>query len=94
MHPTHGGRVILQLTSEDPEAVRYEVSLLDPTTLWKGAAAVRLADGEVQLDGFADGSPAWMLTMTRAFLRGEWKARQASPSAWPRRITRWREERG
>ncbi len=86
--------MVLELASEGPDEVRYEVSLFAPETLWRGQAAVILAAGEIRFEGFLIEPPAWLLTMTRAFLRSEWKSRQTSPVAWPRRINRWREERG
>jgi hypothetical protein len=93
MHPTRGGRVVLELASEGPDEARFELSLYDPETLWRGQATVVLPGGEVRLEGFTSEPPAWLLAMTRAFLRSEWKARQAAPAPWPRRINRWREER-
>ena len=90
-NPKHGGRVVLDLLTED-DSVRYRATLATPDQMFEGVASVRLSDGEVGLAWDGAPPPGWLEKNARAFLRGEWNARKAGGPPWPRRISRWRAE--
>lgn len=95
MHPTHGGRFVLEQTHLDNDEVIYTVVFFSPQTRWDGTVRVQLRDGSISFGDFTPAdAPTWLMSKTQAFLRSEWKASQRSEGAepWPRRIQRWREE--
>jgi hypothetical protein len=95
MHPTHGGRFVLELNRIDNDEVLYTVALFYPQTRWDGTVRVQLSDGSITFTAFTPSDPpTWLVSKTQAFLRSEWKASRRSEGAevWPRRIQRWREE--
>lgn len=87
--PQTGGRVSMDLVSVAPEAIVYRAGLFQPDAEWHGEARIDGA-GVVTLERVT-GAPDWLVEYARAFLRGEWRARQGPDAApWPDRITRWR----
>ncbi|MFO0658524.1 MAG: hypothetical protein U0165_01630 [Polyangiaceae bacterium] len=95
MHPTHGGRFILELDAVENDEVLYTLELFTPSAKWKAGAQVNLKNGAITFGTFEPNEPPpWLIAKTHAFLRSEWKSRQKPDRAepWPRRIQRWREE--
>jgi hypothetical protein len=87
VRPEFGGRIDLQLESEDGEQVVYQAELMTPDGEWTGRARVEASAGAIELD--LDGEPPpWLLGLARAVLRTIWRG----GAGWPRRITRWRPE--
>jgi hypothetical protein len=96
MHPTHGGRVVLDRRDVSAEAVTYDVVLYTPDERFASVVTVRLLDGDVVFGDFSPvGPPAYLVTFARAFLRSEWRERKDDPAGdpWPERLMRWRDER-
>jgi hypothetical protein len=92
VHPSSGGRVILELDAETAEEIRYRAELYTPDELFRAPVTIGVKDGAVSYGAWdASQPPAWLVDFATAFLRGEWRARQKAPSAWPRRVSRWRE---
>jgi hypothetical protein len=91
--PQRGGRVTFDALALEAGGVRYRAELSTPEAEWQGVATVDAA-GAVELAAWspeAPAPPAWLLDYARAFLRAEWRARQATdPAPWPERISRWR----
>jgi hypothetical protein len=90
MHPSSGGRVVLDLVPGDE--IAYDAALYTPSQVWHGHATIA-PDGTVTFSPWqpAD-APPWLVALAQAFLRSEWKARKGEdPPPWPARIQRWRE---
>ncbi len=94
MNPKAGGRVVLDLVAAGEAEIRYAAALYTPDAVWRDEVTIGASDGAVRFGPWdrAD-PPAWMIAFATAFLRSEWKARTKQPSAWPRRLNRWREEK-
>jgi hypothetical protein len=87
VRPDFGGRIDLQLESEDGEQVVYAAELATADAEWTGRVKIGTQAGEIEID--VDGEPPpWLLGLSRAVLRTLWRAH----AGWPRRVTRWRPE--
>ena len=89
---SHGMRCTLRLTRVADAHVEYLLELTTPDDAVTAPLELQLGDGVVSgLDQLPSSARTWI----NSLLRSEWRARQLSPSPpWPRRITRWRRERG
>jgi hypothetical protein len=95
-HPRTGGRVVLTRVTVEEERVVYRAELFLPAVVHLGEVAVAARDGAVSFGPWSPPDPpAWMIAFAQAFLRSEWRARQAAtdPPPWPARISRWRDEK-
>lgn len=89
MKPTHGGRIVLRMTSLGPP-VEYALELHTPQATHVGTGRID-ASGQVTFEGLSDeATPAWLVQAAHALLRGLFRAH--TQSGWPRRLTRWRAE--
>ena len=92
MRTDSGGRVALEMASRSETEVSYDLELRSPEGVWSGRVTVAERDGEVTFAPFAPaGEPAWLVALTKAFLRGAWRDHQGG-EPWPDRIHRWRAE--
>lgn len=91
--PATGGRLDVRLVEADGVRARFRVELATPEGRWSGEAEVAAADGRVELAPWTGTGepPGWLCQYLHAGLRGAW--RQRATQGWPRRFTRWREER-
>jgi hypothetical protein len=91
--PATGGRFDVRLLEENADGARFRLELATADGRWSGAADVAAEDGRIELGSWLGDSepPAWLLQYVRAALRAAW--RQRASEGWPRRFTRWREER-
>ncbi|MBX3129262.1 MAG: hypothetical protein KF718_21265 [Polyangiaceae bacterium] len=89
---SHGMRCTLRLTRVADAHVEYLLELTTPDDSVTASLELQLGDGAVTgLEQLPNTARAWI----NSLLRTEWRSRQLSPAPpWPRRITRWRRERG
>jgi len=93
MELRHGGRIELVFDRATSDRIRYAATFETATGRWTGSAEIQSEHGQVELH--VDPTPAWLVDLTTAILRAEWRARRSSDARpWPRRITRWRPEPG
>ena len=89
-----GGRVALELVSADTDAVVYAAELHAAATVHRARVTIAVSDGALTWSTWDTDPAPWLLEFARAFLRGEWRARNVDdPAPWPRKINRWRPER-
>ena len=83
----------MRLLEGDGVRASFRVDLATPEGRWSGEAEVAAGDGRVELGPWTGSGepPPWLCHYLRAGLRGAW--RQHATQGWPRRFTRWREER-
>lgn len=91
LHPAHGARVVLE--REASTEVRYRVSIYEPAGVVHASVAHMHADGTIALDPWSSHPPEWALVFTDRLLKSFAK-KHAPDASWPRKITRWRDERG
>jgi hypothetical protein len=102
-HPDQGGRVRLELREETEGGALYAVTLFTPAGRWEATARVDLTpdaavpqcsawSAEEEKSG---GAPAWLARYASSMLAVLQRDHRAAPGTrWPRRILRWRAERG
>ena len=88
LHPAHGARIVLE--REDADGVSYRVSIYEPHALH--VALAHLSGGAVRFDAWSSDPPAWAVLFAERTLKSLAKKHSAD-GAWPRKLTRWREER-
>lgn len=102
-HPDHGGRVRFELRDEGERSALYAVTLFTNDGRWDGLARVELAPeaaapqcaGLSPSDAALGEPPAWLVRYASAMLAVLQRDHRQAPNArWPRRILRWRAERG
>jgi hypothetical protein len=88
-----GGRFDVRLLEDHGGGARFRLELATAEGSWSGNADVAVEDGRVELGSWTGSGepPAWLCHYVRAALRAAW--RQRASMGWPRRFTRWREER-
>jgi hypothetical protein len=79
------------LQRTDESLAVYQVLVFAPDGEWQGQANVRIDGGEVDFANWSAPPPEWLESTARALLRTLWRNQKAG-TAWPRRITRWRNE--
>lgn len=91
MHPTHGGRVLLELVAHDADGADYRVTVFTTDEAHHATARVAQNDGKVSLAGWSTAPPEWLAKAVPPLLRTLWTGRRADPQGrWPRRVLRWR----
>jgi len=102
-HPDHGGRVRLELREEQPAGALYAVTLFTGEGRWDALAHVALEEGSAAPrckdwtagEGASSDAPPWLVRYASSMLAVlQRDHRQAPGSRWPRRVLRWRAERG
>jgi hypothetical protein len=98
-HPDHGGRVRLELREHDAQGALYTVTLFTADALWQSTARVSIdgasAPACARFEGAAGQPPAWLVRYAGSMLAVLQRDHKQAPSArWPRRVLRWRAERG
>lgn len=91
LHPSHGARIVLSRTEGSAERATYRVEIYEPDGVRREAEAT--LDGGCALAWGADAPAAWIVTYAERILLGLAK-KHAPDASWPRKLTRWREERG
>lgn len=91
LHPTHGARVVLEIESVGDGEARYRVAIHEPDAVTHQAKAQIGASG-VELGPFEGAPPEWSVIFARRLLEGLPK-KHAADGTWPRKVTRWRQER-
>jgi hypothetical protein len=92
IHPTYGARIVLERESHEGPHARYRVSIHEPEITHEAVADFD-ASGALTLGAWSTTPPAWALTFTERLLKGLPK-KHADDASWPRKLVRWREERG
>ncbi|MDQ3031842.1 MAG: hypothetical protein M3Y87_05445 [Myxococcota bacterium] len=95
--PTHGARVLLELSTAGEHDVAYRVELHAPEASFAGAASLAIPGGAITFEPWTllrgEGEPApWMIDSARAFLRTLFK-NAIEERDWPRKQLRWRERK-
>ena len=96
--PTHGARVLLELSSAGEHEVVYRVELHAPSASFTGAASLAIPGGAITFAPWTalrggEGAPEpWMIDSARAFLRTLFK-NAIEDREWPRKQLRWRERK-
>jgi hypothetical protein len=90
LHPDHGARVVLERERADGEVAVYRVTAYGAGDVVYTMQASLSATG-VGLGAWEPAPPAWLATFTDRLLRSFAKSHAGGP--WPRKITRWRDER-
>jgi hypothetical protein len=95
-HPDHGGRVRLELREQDAHGALYAVSLFTADACWQSSARVAAEGANAPAcEPFEGEPPAWLVRYAGSMLAVLQRDHRQAPSArWPRRILRWRAERG
>lgn len=102
-HPDHGGRVRLELQGAQDSSASYAVTLFVAQARWDSTASVELAPAAkapqcgpwTASEGARGEPPAWLLRYAGSMLAVlQRDQREARSARWPRRILRWRAERG
>lgn len=93
MQPASGGRFDARLLEHDDREARFQVEVGTPEGRWSARAAVSATDGTVEISQWSGpgNAPEWLVGYLRAALRAAFRGH--ADTGWPRRITRWREER-
>ncbi len=91
LHPAHGARVVLE--REGAGEVRYRVSIYEPGSIVHVSLARFADDGSLTLEPWSSEPPAWALVFAERLLKGLPK-KHGEDASWPRKITRWRDQRG
>jgi len=89
LHPDNGARVVLERESAGEAGARYRVTVYEPdaVTYWTLA---QLGD-EVSIDEWSAEPAPWIAVFVERLLKSHAKKHAGGP--WPRKVTRWREER-
>lgn len=91
LHPSHGARLVLERDRvADAEAV-YRIAVYEPEVAHEGRVTLTWDPPEVAF-AWDDGPPDWTVTFLERLLKGLPK-KHAADASWPRKITRWRQER-
>jgi hypothetical protein len=107
-HPDHGGRVRLELLDvQAKQSASYAVTLFIASARWDTVASLELAPSEAgpapqprcgawtASEGASGDPPAWLVRYASSMLAVlQRDHRDAERARWPRRILRWRAERG
>jgi hypothetical protein len=103
-HPDHGGRVRLELLDvQAKQSASYAVTLFIASARWDTVASFELAKGAptpgcgawTASEGASGEPPAWLVRYASSMLAVlQRDHRDADSARWPRRILRWRAERG
>lgn len=103
-HPDHGGRVRLELREEMEHGALYAVTLFTPAGRWVATAKVELppeaavprcSEWIAEQEPSSSAAPAWLARYAASMLAVLQRDHRAAPSSrWPRRVLRWRAERG
>lgn len=82
----------LKRRTEDEGRVEYALSVRLPNETLSGAAAIERAGGAVAFTWSGSEAPEWVQELVRAQLRTLYRE-STTGKAFPRRVTRWREEK-
>jgi len=102
-HPDHGGRVRLELLDAQDESASYAVTLFVADARWDATARVDVSPGSkppqcaawTAAEGAQGEPPGWLVRYASSMLAVlQRDHRDAKGTRWPRRILRWRAERG
>lgn len=91
LHPTDGARLVLERERASDGEVVYRVSIYEPATTHTGTARLGWDPPAVAFEWQSE-PPAWTVVFLERLLKGLPK-KHADDGSWPRKITRWREER-
>ena len=89
LHPDNGARVVLERESGDGANARYRVTVYEPDEVSYDTVA-ELGEAVTIDDWSAEPAP-WIAVFVERLLKSHAKKHAGGP--WPRKITRWREER-
>ena len=89
LHPDQGARVVLERESGDASGARYRVTVYEPNEV-SYATSADLGDA-VRIEGWSAEPAAWIEVFVERLLKSHAKKHAGGP--WPRKVTRWREER-
>jgi len=89
LHPDNGARVVLERESADERGARYRVTVYEPDEVSYGTVASLGA--EVAIDPWSAEPAPWIAVFVERLLKSHAKKHAGGP--WPRKVTRWREER-
>lgn len=101
--PDHGGRVRLELREEAEHGALYAVTLFTPAGRWEATARVDLTPDAATpqcsqwtaQEDQSGAAPPWLARYASSMLAVLQRDHRAAPdSRWPRRVLRWRAERG
>lgn len=90
LHPDHGARVVLERQAVDGEVARYRVQVYEPSDVTYGTHA-DLSSAGVEAGAWEREPPAWVAVFVERLLKSFAKSHAGGP--WPRKVTRWRDER-
>jgi hypothetical protein len=90
LHPSHGARIVLEREAIEDHGARYRVSIYEPSAMH--STEVRIHESGVDFGEWTGVPPAWAVTFLERTLKG--MAKKHADGSWPRKLTRWREERG
>jgi hypothetical protein len=102
-HPDHGGRVRLELREVQADGALYAVTLFTGAGRWDALALVAVAEGSAAPrcsdwtagEGASGDAPSWLARYAGSMLAVLHRDHRQAPGArWPRRVLRWRAERG
>lgn len=90
LHPEYGARVVLERQSQDGTAAVYQVTVYEPEAVSYATQATLGTDG-VDVAGWNREPTRWVGVFVERLLKS--LANKHAGGDWPRKITRWREER-
>lgn len=90
LHPDHGARVVLERLRAEGEVAVYRVTVYAPGDDTH-SMQVSLSGAGVRLGGWEPAPPAWIAVFVDRLLKSFAKSHAGGP--WPRKVTRWRDER-
>ncbi len=90
LHPTHGARIVLERKASERE-VLYDVSIYEPDLVHRSVA--RIDGTRIHFGEWEGAPPPWAVTFAERVLAGLPK-KHADDGSWPRKLVRWRQERG
>ena len=90
LHPDHGARVVLEREAVEGEVARYRVQIYEPAAVTYGTH-VTLSAEAVETATWEREPPPWIGVFVERLLKTFAKSHAGGP--WPRKVTRWREER-
>ena len=91
LHPEHGARIVLERRSASGSVARYQVCVYAPEGVLYTAGVELSADGVAQ-ESWPEPPPDWVQTFVGRLLKSTAK-KHASSETWPRKLTRWRDQR-
>ena len=82
----------LRLTSNSDAGVEYRAEWETVGATALGSVCIAGSTGTVSIELTEGELDPWLRSFCEQVVRGVWRARQRDGGAWPRRITRWRDQ--